>query len=191
MSGTIFSLPVDFLARTAVRVLGEKGDRQKAILAAIQPVLQETLVKYGIDNDFRACYWAGQVCEESDQFCTTEEYASGQAYEGRHDLGNVQPGDGMRFKGRGLIQLTGRANYAAYGPALDLDLIASPELAAEPVNALSIACLYWQKHGLSALADQEDIEAITRKINGGLTGLDARQAAIDRAFQVLGYQTEG
>lgn len=187
MSQTAFSLPSDFLRQVAQHVLGPKGQKQAAIIGAVQPILQATLAQYGIDNDSRACYWAGQVCEESDQFCTTEEYASGRAYEGRADLGNVEPGDGVKFKGRGLIQLTGRANYAEFGPTLGLDLIANPTLAADPANALSIACLYWQKHGLSALADADDIVAITRKINGGLNGLTARQSATDRAFKALGY----
>lgn len=188
---TTFALPADFLSRVALHVVSSKGHRQQVILAAIQPILLMTLLKYGIDTDYRACYWAGQVCKESDNFATTEEYASGAAYEGRHDLGNLHPGDGVRFKGRGLIQLTGRANYATFGPLLGLDLINDPDLAADPVNALAVACLYWQKHGLSDLADQEDIEGITRKINGGLNGLAERQLYTDRAFQVLGYATEG
>lgn len=187
----MITLPADFLYRVTLRVRGSKGQRQVAILAVIQPLLQTALIKYGIDNDYRACYWAGQVCEECDNFCTTEEYASGAAYEGRHDLGNIHPGDGVRYKGRGLIELTGLSNYAIYGPLLGLDLVNHPELAADPVNSLAIACLFWQKHGLSALADQEDIETITHKINGGLNGLAQRQLYTDRAFQVLGYATEG
>lgn len=190
MSSSQTTLPADFLSKVAVHVSGPKALQQRAIILAISPILQPTLTKYGIVNDYRVCYWAGQVCEESDQFCTTVEYARGSEYEGRKDLGNIHPGDGARYKGRGLIQLTGRANYLAYGGLIGLDLINHPELAAEPVNALAIACLFWQKHGLSDLADKEDIEAVTRKINGGLNGLDARQAATDRAFKALGYQTE-
>lgn len=187
MSGMTFHLPADFLERTALHILGNKGVKQAYILSAISPVLEQTLIKYGIDNDSRACYWAGQVCHESDQFCVTEEYASGAAYEGRADLGNTRAGDGILFKGRGLIQLTGRSNYAHYGPMLGLDLIKNPKMAADPINALAIACLFWREKGLSPLADAEDLETITRRINGGLNGLADRQAATDRAFAVLGY----
>lgn len=184
-------LPADFLRKVAIPVSGPKGKNQSLIIATISPTLTETLIKFGIDSDYRAAYWAGQVCHESDQFCTTEEYASGADYEWRRDLGNRIAGDGRRFKGRGLIQLTGRANYEKYGPMIGVDLIKDPERAGEPVNALALACLFWRDHGLSELADQEDIEAITRKINGGLNGLADRQAATDRAFAALGYKTEG
>lgn len=180
-------LPSDFLRQVCVRASGTRRTKQSAIITAVNGSLVSSLVAAGIDNDHRAAYWAGQVCEESDQFVTTEEYASGEAYEGRHDLGNFHPGDGVRFKGRGLIQLTGRANYALYGPLLNLDLVNDPSLAAVPLNALKIACVFWQRHELSPLADAEDLETITRKINGGLNGLAERQAATDRAFSALGY----
>ena len=180
-------LPGNFLYLVAQSVSGIKGVLQRAIVNAISPILSVTLKEYEINNDYRVSYFAGQVCEESDQFTTCEEYASGAAYEGRKDLGNDQKGDGVRFKGRGLIQLTGRTNYGSAGKALGLDLITNPQLAAEPVNALRIACMYWQSHGLNALADLDDMDGITRKINGGLNGLASRQAATDRAFRALGY----
>lgn len=189
MSDPILStpLPSNFLYQVAAKLSGTHRVKQALIVNAITPELDKTLKAYGIDNDFRVAYWAGQVCEESDQFSTTVEYASGAAYEGRHDLGNTQPGDGVRYKGRGLIELTGRGNYALYGPKLGLDLITHPELAADPMISLKLACLFWQGHGLSALADLDDLEGITRKINGGLNGLAARSAATDRAFAALGY----
>lgn len=180
-------LPPNFLKGVAVKLSGIHLAKQTIILSAINPVLEETLKAFGIDNDFRVSYFAGQCCEESDQFATTEEYASGAAYEGRKDLGNLNPGDGVRFKGRGLIQLTGHANYLHVGQQLGLDLMEHPELAADPVNALKIACFFWKDHGLSAFADLDDINSITRRVNGGLNGLAARQAATDRAFAALGY----
>ena len=121
----------------------------------------------------------------SDGYCTTVEYASGQAYEGRADLGNTQPGDGVRYKGRGLIQLTGRANYKQYGDLLQLDLVGDPDLASQPATSLVIACEYWQQHKLNDLADQNDIETITRRINGGLNGLADRRTYLARAKAVL------
>lgn len=180
-------LPSNFLFRVGAKVFGMRADRQTAIVAAIMPLYTQVLASHGIDNDYRVAFFTGQVCVESDNFCTTVEYASGAAYEGRHDLGNVQKGDGVRFKGRGLLQLTGRANYEEYGTLLTLPLVDHPEKAADPVIALTIACAFWQKHELSVLADAEDLEGITRKINGGLNGLAARSAATDRAFAALGY----
>lgn len=189
MADSILStpLPANFLHSVAVKVSGVHLAKQTAILKAIAPILDATLKAFGIDNDYRVAYFVGQCCEESDQFCTCVEYASGSAYEGRKDLGNLNPGDGVRYKGRGLIQLTGHANYIHFGQQLGLDLANHPELAEDPVNALRIACFYWKEHGLSAFADLDDINSITRRINGGLNGLASRQAATDRAFSALGY----
>jgi hypothetical protein len=107
-------------------------------------------------------------------------------YEGRRDLGNTQPGDGKRFKGRGPIQVTGRANYRKYGAKLSLNLEANPELAATPEVGFRIAGLYWADRGLNALADLRDFKTITRRINGGLNGFADRQRYYERALLVLG-----
>lgn len=184
--GETLTIPDDFLRRVAARVAGAKGEQQERIIAAVEPQFQAVLAQYEINTPQRVAYFAGQICHESDQFCTTEEYASGRAYEGRRDLGNTQPGDGVRFKGRGLIMITGRANYASYGGPLGLDLIAHPELAADPVNSLRIAAEYWHKRNCNAAADDDDLEGVTRLVNGGLMGLDDRAAATDRAFDALG-----
>ena len=138
----------------------------------------------GIDTPLRCMHFLAQIGHESAGFRYTEEIASGEAYEGRADLGNTQPGDGVRFKGRGLIQLTGRANYAAYGKAIGVDLVdtdAYETLATDPERAVDVACWFWSTHGLNALADADDIEAVTRRINGGLNGLDDRKAYLHRA----------
>ena len=190
-------IPDDFLYRVAPRILGAKAALQRQLISAIQLKLAATLERFGIDTVDRVAYWAGQVCVESDGFSTTVEYASGAAYEGRDDLGNTEPGDGRRFKGRGLIQLTGRANYATAGAALGLPLETSPSLAAEPENALVIACWFWRSRKLSALADLPEeteppkIELITRKINGGLNGIVERDEATDRAFSALEVEDAG
>jgi putative chitinase len=113
------------------------------------------------------------------------EFASGEEYEGRVDLGNTHPGDGPRYKGRGLIQLTGRANYREYGKALGIDLEGHPEWAAEPKRSLLIACEYWKRRNINAACDRDDIEAVTRLINGGVNGLAARRALTARAKAVL------
>ena len=113
------------------------------------------------------------------------ELASGQAYESRADLGNVRPGDGVRFRGRGLLQVTGRANYAACGKALGLDLLAQPELLEQTVNACRSAGWFWQTRGLNALADAGDQLKVTRRINGGVNGLAERLALYQAARKVL------
>lgn len=106
-------------------------------------------------------------------------------YEGRKDLGNTEPGDGFKFRGRGLIQTTGRANYAATGEALGIDLLRDPTLLALPENAARSAGWYWQSRGLNALADLGDFRRITLRINGGTNGLADRQALYTAAQAVL------
>lgn len=97
-------------------------------------------------------------------------------YDGRTDLGNTTPGDGWRFHGRGVIQLTGRANYETYGRLVGVDLIEHPELAADPEVSADVAVAYWQqrlKH-----VDRTDVEAVTRRINGGSNGYNERVEAV-------------
>lgn len=89
-------------------------------------------------------------------------------------LGNVGPGDGRRFRGRGLLQITGRANYAACGRALGLDLETEPEQLEETYAAARASAWWWHEHGCNALADSGDFKALTRRINGGVNGLDDR-----------------
>jgi len=114
-----------------------------------------------------------------------EEIASGQAYEGRKDLGNTEPGDGKRYKGRGPIQLTGRASYRKAGEALGLELEQNPEMAARPEIGCQVAGWFWQTRKLNALADTDDFQQITRRINGGLNGLPQREAYYRKASEVL------
>ncbi len=102
-----------------------------------------------------------------------QEAIANLAYGGR--MGNTEPGDGWRYIGRGLIQLTGRANYHAAGLALGLPLEAEPERAALPDEAALTAAWYWHEHGCNALADNRMIVAITRAVNGGTNGLADRQ----------------
>jgi putative chitinase len=181
----MIDITADILRQIAPRQSGSRAVRQAAIIDAIGPVMQATCGGYAIDTGLRDAHFLAQICCESDGFCTTVEYASGEAYEGRADLGNTQPGDGPRFKGRGLIQLTGRANYRQYGELLKLDLVGDPELAADPVISLRIACTFWQQRALNPLADADDIIGITRRINGGLNGLDVRRAYLAAAKLAL------
>ena len=154
---------------------GAKGERQNAIITAVGEVLATTLAAYAIDTRLRIAHFLAQTCHESAGFRTTEEFASGEAYEGRDDLGNNQAGDGVRFKGRGLLQLTGRANYKTFGPLLGVDLMGNPELAAQPVLSLKIACEFWKKKKLNQFCDADDIVKLTLRINGGDNGLPERR----------------
>lgn len=180
-------IPVDAetMRQVAPQLSGAAAKRQAEIIAEAGKVLRATLEGYAITTRLRIAHFLGQTCEESAGFSTTVEFASGEEYEGKKDLGNTHPGDGPRYKGRGLIQLTGRANYREYGKALGIDLEGDPERAAEPALSLRIACEYWKRHDLNALCDKDDIREITKRINGGLNGLEARTRYTDKAKAVL------
>lgn len=149
--------------------------------------LKTGMIKYGITSPLQMAHFIAQLGHESASLLYCEEIASGAAYEGRTDLGNTQPGDGRRYKGRGLIQLTGRANYAAYSRFAGVDYLADPEpLATDPLVAVDVSCWFWQDRGLPALAERDDVKAVTKRINGGFNGLDDRIANLVRAKSVLG-----
>lgn len=141
---------------------------------------------YGImDSPRRLAHFMAQLAHESGGFVYMEEIASGAAYEGRANLGNTQPGDGKRYKGRGPLQLTGRANYREFGQALGIYFEEHPELVAVPSIGLHVACEYWKRKGLNALADADDAEGITRKINGGTNGMADRKARLAKMKGLL------
>jgi putative chitinase len=169
------------LREVAPHFSGAGGERQADIITAVGEVLAATLAEFDIDSRLRIAHFLGQTCHESAGFRTTVEFASGEAYEGRADLGNTQAGDGVRYKGRGLLQLTGRANYRTYGAALGNDLEQFPERAAEPVLSLRIACQFWALKKLNRFCDADDIVELTRRINGGSNGLHDRRALTAKA----------
>jgi putative chitinase len=190
-------IPVDSqtMQEVAPHFSGIWADRQAKIIAEVGEVLRATLESYDITTPLRIAHFLGQTCEESAGFRTTEEFASGEEYEGRPVLGNTQPGDGPRYKGRGLLQLTGRQNYTNYGEALGLDLVNNPALAAQPSVSLKIACEYWKRHNINAACDQDDILTVTEKVNGGHNGLPDRRAytskAKDAVARLQGIQLSG
>ena len=147
--------------------------------------LNAAMLEFGITTPARQASFLSQVGHESGSLAYVRELASGAAYEGRRDLGITWPGDGVRYKGRGLIQITGRANYAACGKALGLDLLARPELLEQIVNACRSAGWFWQSNGLNALADAGDQVRVTRRVNGGTNGLTERLALFAAAQRVL------
>lgn len=148
------------------------------------PILS-AMDEFKINTKQREAAFLAQIGHESGQLLYVKELASGSAYEGRSDLGNTMPGDGVRFKGRGLIQITGRTNYFAAMMELDLDCVEHPELLEEPVNAARSSGWFWFTHGLNELADAGDFIKITRKINGGTNGLEDRQQLYAKALEVL------
>lgn len=147
--------------------------------------LNATMAEFEINTRARQASFLSQVAHESGQLQWVQELASGKAYEGRADLGNTKPGDGVRFKGRGLLQTTGRTNYAAAAAALGLDCVNHPELLETPLNAARAAGLFWKTHNLNALADAGDQVKVTRRINGGVNGLDERLKFYTAAWKAL------
>lgn len=147
--------------------------------------LNDAMAEYDINTPDREAMFLAQVAHESGAFHYVQEIASGGTYEGRADLGNVEPGDGIRYKGRGLIQITGRANYQRCGDALGCDLISEPEMLEQPDLAARSAAWFWSSHGLNALADADNFLVITKRINGGTNGYADRQAYLARAQAVI------
>lgn len=164
------------------RKFGAPVDRaQELALAAVR-----WFPEYGImDSNLRLAHFMAQLIHESGSFRYMEELASGQAYEGRKDLGNTEPGDGKRYKGRGPIQITGRANYRAFGRKIGIDIERHPEIAATPSIGLHLALEYWKDRKLNERADADDVLGITKRINGGTNGLADRKKHLAHVKELL------
>ena len=174
---------------------GIPSGRRQALL----PFLQAAMAEFAIETPARMAAFVAQLAHESGQFRFMEEIWGPTPAQQRYEpvstlaatLGNSEAGDGRLFKGRGPIQITGRANYKRFGDILGIDLVSDPARAAQPELAFRIAGLFWSKKGLSELADRATDEAfreITRRINGGFNGLDDRMDYLYRAKQVLGLR---
>ena len=153
------------------------------------PHVRAACLAFDITAPVRLAAFLAQVGHESDGFVHTREIwgptAAQKRYEGRADLGNTQPGDGSRYRGRGLIQITGRYNYAAVSRALGIDCVAHPELLEQPAHAARASAWWWAAYGCNELADAGDFRALTRRINGGTNGLADRMERWERAKQAL------
>jgi putative chitinase len=158
------------------------------------PFLVKAMVNCGISTPLSASAFLAQIAHESAELRFMQELWGPTAQQKKYDppsnvaksLGNTQPGDGYRYRGRGPIQITGRANYKKYGDLLGVDLVGNPDLAAQPEYAFQTAGLFWRMRGLNELADAEDLTTITKRINGGLTGLAERQRYYEVAKKALG-----
>ena len=166
------------------------GDALRAIMtnASAQRItlflapLQKRMAGCGIVLPMQQAHFLAQIAHESGEFRYTEELATGEAYEGRADLGNTQPGDGPRFKGRGLIQLTGRANYTRFENDSGVDVVSNPQqVATNPDLAVWVAGWFWQKNNLNNLAVGDNVGPVTYRVNGGYNGLAERQRFFNRA----------
>ena len=149
------------------------------------PFLNKYFSHYQINTPLRMASFLAQVGHESGQLRYHEEIASGAAYEGRVNLGNTRPGDGKRFKGRGLIQITGRFNYEEISKDLGIDFLNNPTRLSDPEFAVMSAFWFWNRHSLNRYADINDFERLTKKINGGLNGYHDRLELYRRALEVL------
>jgi predicted chitinase len=153
----------------------------RSTATAYLPHMEKAMNEFGITNVHRAWMWLAQTGHESVSLTYLEEIASGAAYEGRKDLGNTQPGDGKKYKGRGPIQITGRSNYTSAGAALKLPLVDQPHIAADPQHAFRVSAWWWKNHGLNEISDRDDVVAATKRINGGTNGLSDRQSRWGKA----------
>jgi putative chitinase len=154
--------------------------------AQFAPLLNDAMARFGIDTPEEIAEFIAQISHESAEGHFLQEIATGDAYEGRKDLGNTHPGDGRRYKGRGLIQCTGLVNYILMGHLLELDLVNHPELLEEPKNATDSAAAFWWNHHLDNLALKKDFVAVTKVINGGTNGLASREAYLKLARAAVG-----
>ncbi|WP_395609585.1 glycoside hydrolase family 19 protein [Pseudomonas sp. B22129] len=168
-----------------LQILPNAGRQAGVFVSALNTAMN----RYAIVGALRAAAFIAQVGHESGQLRWVREIwgptSQQLGYEGRADLGNTLSGDGSKYRGRGLIQITGRANYKSCGEALGVDLINKPELLEQPQYATMSAAWFWSTRGLNTLADQKDFTKITRRINGGLNGQADRQGLYDKALQVL------
>lgn len=182
-------MPTDVFDRAVVQAATNASD---ARLDRFYPILLERMTYFGVNTPERALAFLAQIGHESGGLKWVRELASGEAYEGREDLGNIYPGDGPRYKGRGLIQLTGRANYRRAGEQLGFPYEDNPEMVEEPWHAVEVALWYWRngsaRGDLNDFADQmnvgkpldshenlEAFEMITRGIQGAMGGWASRK----------------
>lgn len=160
------------------------------------PYLNETLIEFSISSPQRQAHFIAQVAHESAEMRYVKELASGTAYEGRKDLGNTVKGYGVKYKGRGFLQLTGYNNYRAYKNYCGFDVVSRPELLEQPRGASRSAGWIFTRglgKNLCTYADLDDgtnseeiLKKITKRINGGYNGLDSRRQYLQKAKKALG-----
>lgn len=199
---------------TAERILALCHGADQAIAGIAAASLEAQCGEFGVDRFLRRAYFMGQVAHESAGFTRLEEnlhYSAARikavwprlapradalaqnpealanaAYGGRLGNDDAATGDGWRYRGRGFIMLTGRDNYSFFGAAAGHDLLKNPEDAATPAIAARLALAFWRARNCNPVADLDDIEAVTRRINGvALEGIDLRRALTAKAKTIF------
>lgn len=177
--------PITYTAMLSYTVKHQLGN----IGAALGVATASDFKIYNINTVNRIAHFIGQAAHETEGFRYFTELGGPSyfaKYDGRKDLGNVHPGDGYKYRGRGIFQITGCYNYGAYSKKLtNIDLLSHPEQAADPTVSMQIACIYWTDHGCNTLADADNYDAITHKINGGTNGAKERKEYTDRLKDIL------
>lgn len=161
---------------------------QGIIPANVLAQIPDTAAKFNITTNLRLAHFLAQCAHESGNFKFVVEFASGSAYEGRKDLGNTQPGDGVKFKGRGYVQLTGRANYGKFSQFIDEDCVANPDLVSSKYP-LASAAFFFNSNGLWSVCDRGSDDAavtsVTKRVNGGTNGLAERMMYFKKFWPLL------
>jgi predicted chitinase len=163
--------------------------------------LNDALDEFDINTGLRQAAFLAQIAHESGGFIYTKELWGPTAQQLKYEppstlasiLGNTRPGDGRLYCGRGLIQLTGRANYQKAGSAIGVDLLSNPEILSQPINSCRVAGWFWKSKNINDPADAGDFEQVTRRVNGGLNGYDSRLAYYNKAleWESLGQPLQG
>lgn len=174
----------------AVKNVGRNSHFQGYTFEQILLYILRYAQEFDINTPLRWCHYLAQIAHESGELRYSEEIASGKAYDTGKlaiKLGNTPEadGDGQKYKGRGLIQVTGRNNYEMYKQYCGYDVVKQPELLAKPVGAIRSSMWFWKSKGLNELADRDEFVAITKRINGGTNGIEDRRKYLARAKKVL------
>ena len=174
-----------------MKVASATPDESKPLIEPLARAIAGVARAYDLTLPLRLCHFLAQGCHETDEWKTLVEYggpAYFKRYDGRADLGNTEPGDGYRFRGRGFLQFTGRANYKTFGELAEMDLIGDPDRAADPATSVLLAGAYWQQRRINNYADENDLKGVTRKVNGGTNGLQHRRGCLQRLGDVWGFK---
>lgn len=167
-------LPYLKMLHTVVLHRGANKARFKALVGEFKA----SAGAYEVNTELRIAHFWAQMAHETGGFRWFKELGGREyfeKYEGRRDLGNTQKGDGYKYRGRGIIHLTGRHNYRKFGEKIGFDLIGNPDRAEDPDIAVLVALQYWKDRKLNKYADKDDIRAVTKRINGGYNGLRDRE----------------
>lgn len=165
------------------------AQQKRERIARFYPFLDEYMRGFAIVGPKREAAFLATIAVESLELTYTRELGGPSyfdKYDDRVDLGNNEPGDGFRFKGRGLIQITGRANYEEASKALGINYVEDPALMESEEEATRVSCWWWQDNGCNELADVPNFKAVTRRVNGGLSHYDRRVTYYEKALTILG-----